>query len=175
MTHLGIIWQFLSGNIFGNILLFFVLIGSLLLLTVIFQAACSLANVEPPNFLKSLLIVLLTLACTVPLNGGFAYFLVRVQLNEWLGIGGVVALAFLVGFVVCVLISTVLYIVLLRISLRKGFLTAVFEQLLALLAFTLLYGIFLVILAAIQIRYGLPTNASRTLPAASTIAVAESS
>lgn len=174
MTHLGIVWQFLSGTVSGNIVMFFVLIGSLLLLTVIFQAACSLANVEPPRFLYSLLIVLLTLACTMPLNGGFAYFLVRVQLNEWVGIGGVVVLDFLVGFIVCVAISTVLYIVLLRISLRKGFLTAIFEQLLALLAFTLLYGIFLVILAVIQIRYGLPT-AAPTLSAPSPIAVAESS
>ena len=173
MVHLGIVWVFLTNNIYGNIVLFFVIIGSILLLTLIFQAACSLANVDPPGFLYSLLLVLLTLVFTVPLNAVFAYLFIGSQMQQWLGTAALATLLFFLGFIVCVLISSALYIVLLRISLLKGFLTGLYEQLLALLAFSLLYGILLVILALIQIFFGpfAPSNAALTPPAEHTAAV----
>jgi hypothetical protein len=177
MVHLGVVWLFLIGNIYGNILLFFLIIGSILLLTVIFQAACSLANVEPPGFLYSLLLVLITLVFTVPLNAFLAYLVVGSVLHQWAGGAVVASFLFFIGFILCVLISSALYIVLLRISILKGFLTGLFEQLLALLAFSLLYGILFVILALIQIFFGplLPDNAALTPPAARTVALAEPS
>jgi hypothetical protein len=174
MIHLGLVWVFLIGNVYGNILLFFLIVGSILLLTLIFQAACSLANVEPPGFLYSLLLVLLTLVFTVPLNGFLAYLVVGSVMHQWVGGAVVATFLFFIGFILCVLISSVLYILLLRISILKGFLTGLFEQLLALLAFSLLYGILLVIMALIQIFFGpfLPENAVLTPPAARTVAVA---
>jgi hypothetical protein len=179
MVHLGVVWGFLMSGVPGYIVLFFLIVGSILLLTVIFQAACSLANVDPPNYLYSLLLVLLTLVVIVPINGLLAYLLFGSAAQETLGGALAATFLFFLGFIVCVLISSALYIVLLRISLLKGFLTGLFEQLLAVLAFGLLYGILCVILALVQIIFGpfLPTNAARTPPAerAAAVAVAEPS
>ena len=49
------------------------------------------------------------------------------------------------------MIATVLYVPILHISVKKGVLTGMFEQLLGMLLFALLYGALLVILAVIQI------------------------
>lgn len=154
MTHAGIIWLFLSDSLLGNILLVVIAVGSVLLFTLIFQAACSLANVEPPGFLYSLLLVLVTLALTVPVNGVLAYLLAHSPLYELLGTAVVVAFQCFAGFIVCVLLSSILYVLALRISLTKGLLTGLYEQLLALLAFSLLYGTLFVILSLVQLRYG---------------------
>jgi hypothetical protein len=179
MTHFEIIWLFLTGSFLGYILLFFLIVGSFLLLTLIFQAACALANVEPsPSFLYSMLLVFLTLIFTVPLNGFLAYVLMTSLLREMLGAAVVIGFLFVIGFIFCVLICAVMYMLLLRISILKGFLTGLFEQLLALLAFSLLYAILLVILAIIQLRYGPitpPNSSALTPPAGQTVVVAESS
>jgi hypothetical protein len=154
MTH-GIVYQFLSVNPIGWTLLAILAVGCLLLLPVIFQAACSLANVEPPGYLYSLLLVLITLVFTVPINGVLAYLLVGSMLRELLGTTLVVAFLFVVGFILCVAISSILYILALRISIVKGFLTGLYEQLLALLAFALIYGFLFVLLSVIQIIWPL--------------------
>jgi hypothetical protein len=146
------IWTFLMG---GTALGIFVLVCSIvigvLLCTLVFQAACALADVETPNFLYSLLLVLLTLALCVPLVGGIVYLYKLTPLYNWLS--GWVSFSFLalVGFALCVAVSSALYIPILRVSLKKGVLTGLFEQLLGLLLFTLLYGALCVILAVAQI------------------------
>src|SRR5579872_4590084 len=106
MIHLGVAWGFLTSGALGYIVLFFLIVGSILLLTVIFQAACSLANVDPPSFVYSLLLVLLTLAVLVPLNGLLAYLLFGSAARETLGSALAGTFLFFLGFIVCVLISS---------------------------------------------------------------------
>ena len=134
MTH-GIVYLFLTENPIGWGLLALLALGSVLLLPLIFQAACSLANVDPPGYLFSLLLVLITLVFIVPFNGVLGYLLLGPLFQEWLGTSIVVAFLFIVGFIFCLVISSVLYIMALRISILKGVLTGLYEQLLALLAF----------------------------------------
>jgi hypothetical protein len=171
MTH-GIVYVFLTENPIGWTLLAFLLVGSLLLLPVIFQAACSLANVEPPGYLYSLLLVLITLVFIVPFNGILAYLLLGPLFQEWLGISMVVAFLFVVGFIFCVVISSILYMVALRISIMKGFLTGLYEQLLALLAFALIYGILFVILSVLQIVWPMVGSKASLTPPAPPVLVA---
>ena len=112
MVHLGVVWGFLTSGVPGYIVLFFVIVGSILLLTVIFRAACSLANVEPPNYLYSLLLVLLTLVILAPINGLLAYLLFGSSVHETIGSALAATFLFFLGFIVCVLISSAPYIVL---------------------------------------------------------------
>jgi hypothetical protein len=146
-----VIWEFLLG---GHFLGYFVLgccaVLGLLLGTLVFQAACALADVEAPNFLYSLLLVLLTVAVCGPLVWGIVYLYKQTPLYQ--RASGWVSFTFLavVGFLLCVAISSALYIPLLRVGPKKGVLTGLFEQLLALLLGLLLFGAFSVILAVVQ-------------------------
>jgi hypothetical protein len=170
MGNLEVTWTFFSGTVFGHLVFTALIIAGILLLTGVFQAACALADVSTPNFLYSLLLVLLTLALLVPLNAGIIYLYQRTALATLLDVWMSVVLLSVIGFVLCVAISAALYTPILRISLKKGLLTGLFEQLLGLLLFSLLYGALLVVLAVVQIKYK-PALPSKTA-ASPTVTVA---
>src|SRR5262249_32651508 len=85
-----------------------------------------------------------------PLIWGIVYLYKQTPLYQWAS--GWVSFTFLavVGFLLCVAISSALYIPILRVGLKKGVLTGLFEQLLALLLGLLLFGAFSVVLAVVQ-------------------------
>jgi hypothetical protein len=156
------IWTFLvSGTILGLFVLACTILISLLLATFVFQAACALADVETPGFFFSMLLVLLTGAVCVPLNWGVVYLYTRTLLYQWMSGWASFVLLSVIAFVLCVGVSAALYTPILRISLKKGVLTGLFEQLIGLLLFTLVYGAVLVILAVTQIV----TNRNKPAPA----------
>jgi hypothetical protein len=148
------IWEFLLG---GHALGYFVLgccaAFGVLLCTLVFQAACALADVDAPNFLYSLVLVLLTLAVCGPLVWGIVYLYKQTPLYRWSSGWGSFTVLALVGFLLCVAVSSALYVPLLRVSLKKGLLTGLFEQLLTLLLGLLLFGAFSVILAVVQMGW----------------------
>ena len=157
-----VIWSFLlGGTALGLFVLACTILIGLLLATFVFQAACALADVETPGFFLSMLLVLLTAAVCVPLNWGIVYLYARTPLYNWLSGWASFLFLFVIAFVLCVAVSAALYTPILRISLKKGALTGLFEQLIGLLLFTLVYGAVLVILAVTQIV----TNRNKPAPA----------
>jgi hypothetical protein len=157
-----VIWHFLVSGVLGYIVFGFSVIVGVFLCTLVFVAACALADVEPPNLLFCLLIVLLTLVVCGPLVWGIVY--VYKQTPLWDALSGSVSFTVVavVAFVLCVAISSALYIPILRVSVKKGVMTGFFDQLLGLLLFSLIYGVVCVILAFVQI--GNTKSSSRAAP-----------
>jgi hypothetical protein len=166
-----VIWQFLISGALGYIVFAFSIVVGVFLCTLVFVAACALADVEAPNLVVSLLIVLLTLAVCGPLVWGIVYVYKLTPL--WDALSGSVSFTVLalIGFVLCVAVSSALYIPILRVSVKKGVLTGFFEQLLGLLLFMLIYGAVCVILALVQVGSSRSSNrAEPDSPAAYTAA-----
>ncbi len=145
------IGAFLVSGVLGLIVLACVVVIGLLLATLVFQAACALADVEAPNFFFSMLLVLLTAAICAPLNAGIVYVYAKTPMYLWASGWWSFIILSVIGFALCVAVSAALYTPILRISLKKGVLTGLFEQLIGLLLFGLLYGALCVVLAVAQI------------------------
>jgi CDP-diglyceride synthetase len=120
-------------------------------LTVLFRAGCSLADVLEPNFAASLAWVTLTLAVGLPL-GWLLFRVLGARDADPDGLlGPMHVLGMILGLLLSLSISGVAYKFILRTSYGKGQLIAGFELLLGALLTTLVAAIVLVVLAGVQI------------------------
>jgi hypothetical protein len=131
----------------------------------LFQAGCALADINGPNFLRSLGMFLLTLVICVPLVGSL-WWLAGGSLHDsatWWGPWCLVAL--LGGAILAWFISALLYRLTVAASYRKGLMIAGTELVLGVLLTALISAVVLVVLAGVQISRQAPGRAAADAPA----------
>jgi hypothetical protein len=120
-------------------------------MTVLFRAGCSLADVIEPSFGASLAWVTLTLAVGLPL-GWLLFRVLGARDSDPDGLlGPMHVLGMVLGLLLSLAVSGVAYKYILRTSFGKGQLIAGFELLLGALLTTLVAAVALVVLAGMQI------------------------
>jgi hypothetical protein len=123
MADLNIpIYVWLIGGVAGGLL-------GLLLATLLFRSACDLVSVEPPGWLKSAGIVLLTTALNAPINFGINLAVAALGRAMNLSPGWSLLLAIVMALPLNVLLAAVLYMFLLRVRFLKGALIWVLQTL----------------------------------------------
>jgi hypothetical protein len=100
----------------------------LLLEALILRAACYLASVDPPSYLKAILLILINGALATPVGYGLGLLAGLLGGSSRMPAEGVLLLAGALGLIAGALVATVIYTIALRVRLHKGLLVWFFES-----------------------------------------------
>ncbi|HLW65814.1 MAG TPA: hypothetical protein VKS79_10880 [Gemmataceae bacterium] len=100
---------------------------ALLLEALILRAACYLASVDPPSYLKAILLILINGAVAGPAGYGIGLVVGLLGVSSRVPAEGILLTAGVLGLVVGAIIATVIYTVALRVRIHKGLLVWFFE------------------------------------------------
>jgi hypothetical protein len=130
----------------------------------LFQAGCALADVNGPNFLRSLGLFVVTLVVCVPIIAGL-WWLAGASPNDSATWWGPMCLAALVGGgILAWIVSGLIYMLTLAAPYRKGLVIAGTELILGVLLTALISAVVLVVLAGVQISKQAPGRATGDAP-----------
>ena len=100
----------------------------LLLEALILRAACYLASVEPPSYLKAILLILLNGVLASPVGYGLSLLIGSLGASARMPAEGILLLAGALGVIACALIAAIVYTIALRVRFDKGLLVWFFES-----------------------------------------------
>jgi hypothetical protein len=155
-------FDFTSGWVVSGWILAVVLmlgVGPLL-----FQAGCALADINGPNFLRSLGLFVLTLVVCVPLVGTLWWLAGGVPHDSATWWGPLCLAALIGGTVLAWIVSALIYMLTLSASYRKGLVIAGAEFVLGILLTALISAIVLVALAGVQVARQSPGRGAMSAP-----------